>query len=110
MQTSFVDPVELVESLSRTKSQFQVFCSLRDLGDVALPAIRNGLKHKNWHVRHWSAICLKGHCDAKSLRSLLPLLTDPISKVRLWAVHSIYCESRQEIQYPTALKTMKTYR
>ena len=27
MQPNFVDPVELVDSFSRTKSRFQVFCN-----------------------------------------------------------------------------------
>ena len=32
------------------------------------------------------------HADDEALRGLIPLLHDPKSRVRLWAVHSISCD------------------
>ena len=86
------NPIDLVETFANSKERFEIYCELRDLGIKALPAIREGLNHENWHVRHWCAISLDRHCDEESLRNLVPLLNDPVSKVRLWAVHSICCE------------------
>ena len=36
---------------------------------------------------------LDRHADAKALEALIPLLRDPKSQVRLWAVHSISCDT-----------------
>ena len=38
--------------------------------------------------------------DAASLESLLPLLHDPVAKVRLWAVHSISCQHCKDHDNP----------
>ena len=43
-------------------------------------------------MRRWSAILLDQHADDEALHALVPLLRDPKSKVRLWAVHSISCD------------------
>ncbi|MEN8182693.1 MAG: HEAT repeat domain-containing protein [Myxococcota bacterium] len=51
-----------------------------------------GLRHGNWQVRRWCAIWLDHYADAESLHALLPLLRDPKSKVRLFAVHSVACD------------------
>ena len=38
-------------------------------------------------------ILLDNFADAESLHALLPLLDDPKADVRLWAVHSLSCET-----------------
>lgn len=43
-------------------------------------------------MRKWCAILLDHHADEEGLHALLPLLDDPKSDVRLWAVHSISCD------------------
>src|SRR5262249_4353558 len=86
------EPAELVESFADSRTRVQMLGALQALGAAALPAVRQGLKHQNWHVPHWCAIFLDRHRDVESLQSLLPLLHDPVSRVRLWAVHSISCE------------------
>ena len=78
----------------------QSLARLQALGSVALPAVREGLKHPDWHVRHWCAIYLDHHADPDSLRDLVPLLSDPVTKVRLWAVHSISCEGCKSHECP----------
>jgi len=89
---SHADPFDLVESFSNSKQRFSSFSQLVELGAEALPAIRNGLKHENWQIRRWSAICMDHVADSTSLADLLPLFHDCKSDVRRWAVHSIACD------------------
>ena len=87
-----VSPPQLVDSFVRSDTRFSAYTALVELGEAALPALREGLKHGNWQVRRWSAICLDQVADAEALADLVPLLRDPKSKVRLWAVHSLACD------------------
>ena len=85
---------ELVDALADSETRVPAYFELdRYYGGEAVPAIREGLGHGNWLVRKWSAMYLDHHADAKSLEALLPLLRDPKSQVRLWAVHSISCDT-----------------
>ena len=84
--------MQLVSSFASSKGRFEIYQALVSLGDAALPALRNGLKDENWIIRHWSAICLDRLADANALQDLIPLLHDPVDKVRLWAVHAIACD------------------
>jgi HEAT repeat protein len=87
------DPHELVARLaSDPRERGQAFEDLVALGVAARDAVREGLGHANWEVRRWCAIWLDRHADPESLRALVPLLRDPKSKVRLFAVHAIACE------------------
>ena len=86
------DPAALVAQFSDASLRVVTLFQLNALGDAALPAVRDGLKHPDWHVRHWCAIFLDRGADAETLRELIPLLTDPEPKVRLWAVHSMACQ------------------
>ena len=86
-------PAELVDDFARRPDRFGAYLALRELDrDQALPALKEGLKHAHWEVRRWSAILLDHHADDEALRALIPLLHDPKSRVRLWAVHSISCD------------------
>ncbi len=69
------------------------FLALCARGPEALPAVREGLKHANWHVRRWSAALADNFADSQTLHALVPLLQDPQAAVRVWAVHSLACET-----------------
>ncbi len=85
---------ELVTALADSKTRVPAYFELdHSFGSEALPAIRDGLRHGNWLVRKWSAMYLDHHADATSLDALVPLLRDPKNQVRLWAVHSISCDT-----------------
>lgn len=86
------DPTHLVASFGETTARFEVYTALQALGPSALPAVYAGLQHEDWHVRHWCAIYLDRNGEAASLSHLLPLLHDPVAKVRLWAVHGLACQ------------------
>ena len=86
------DPFELVACMERGDTRFPAYQALVSKGAEALPAIRQGLRHDDWQVRKWCAMCLDQVADGEALADLLPLLRDPKSDVRLWAVHSIACD------------------
>jgi HEAT repeat protein len=91
---------DLVHSLGESSAgspadstgRFEAYQALVSLGAAALPALREGLRNEDWQVRRWCAICLDQVADADALRDLVPLLRDPKSKVRLWAVHALACD------------------
>jgi HEAT repeat protein len=76
--------------------RFVSYKTLVEMGEAALPTLRAGLRSDSWQVRRWSAMCLDQVADADALRDLVPLLSDPHPKVRLWAVHSLACEHCKE--------------
>jgi len=86
-------PEELVQELTESDKRFPAYVALNEMGATALPAIKEGLKHGNWQVRRWCAMLLDHLADDDALHALVPLLRDPKSQVRLWAVHSISCEA-----------------
>ena len=90
------DPDALVGALVDPETRFPAYQQLVTLGAPALPAIRRGLGHESWQVRKWSAMCLDQVADEAALADLVPLLRDPKSDVRLWAVHSIACDHCKE--------------
>src|SRR5262245_30990692 len=84
---------ELVAEFADSNSRMAAFLALCARGPDALPAVREGLKHANWHIRRWCAALADNFADAETLHSLVPLLRDPKSPVRVWAVHSLSCET-----------------
>lgn len=86
-------PEELVEQFADASHRMAAFLALYARGRRALPAVRQGLAHPNWQVRRWSAIVADNVADAVTLRALIPLLRDPKAEVRVWAVHSLACET-----------------
>jgi hypothetical protein len=85
-------PEELVCEFANGQNRMPAFLALYSRGAAVLPAVRQGLQHANWHVRHWSAILADNFADDETLRALTPLLHDPRAEVRVWAVHSLSCE------------------
>jgi HEAT repeat protein len=87
------DARELVARLAADpRKRWDAMEQLLEQGPSARGAVLEGLRHANWEVRRWCAIWLDHHADPESLAALVPLLRDPKSKVRLFAVHSIACE------------------
>jgi HEAT repeat protein len=84
---------ELIAEFANGENRMAAFLALCARGAEVLPAVRQGLKHANWHVRRWSAAVADNFGDAETLYALLPLLHDPRPEVRVWAVHSLACET-----------------
>ena len=83
---------ELVDRLESSETRWPAWKRLEQLGSAAAPAVREGLRHGHWQVRKWCAAFLDHHADPETIPELLPLLHDPKSDVRLWAVHSLSCD------------------
>ena len=94
------DPYELLEMLRDDDVRWQAAEALRALGPAALPAVREGLGHANWQVRRACAIWFDHNGSPESLPLLIPLLHDPKSKVRLFAIHSLACDQCKEGENP----------
>jgi HEAT repeat protein len=62
------------------------------MGSEALPAVVEGLGHGDWRVRRGCLVYLDHHGDGPALERVVPLLRDPKSEVRLWAVHTLGCD------------------
>jgi HEAT repeat protein len=86
-------PEELVAEFAVSENRLPAFLSLYARGHAALPAVREGLRAANWQVRKWCALFIDNFADAETLHALVPLLRDPKAAVRVWAVHSLSCES-----------------
>ncbi len=98
---SRLDFQECVRQLGGTTAQRDAaWSALIEAGLAARGAVREGLGNANWQVRRWCAIWLDRHADPESLEALVPLLRDPKSQVRLFAVHSISCDRCREGENP----------
>ena len=82
----------LVEQLESSETRWPAWKRLEEIGSAAAPAVREGLRHGHWQIRKWCAAFLDHHADPETIPELLPLLHDPKSDVRLWAVHSLSCD------------------
>jgi HEAT repeat protein len=98
--TTHADPAVLVEQFSTSALRVETLHQLQALGEAAVPAVRAGLKHRDWHVRHWCAIFFDRGADPESLLELVPLLHDSEPQVRLWAIHSLSCEHCKDYACP----------
>lgn len=87
-----LDPRELVGRLAVKEERGGAWRQLVEIGLPAREAVREGLRHASWEVRRWCALWLDRHADRESLEALVPLLRDPKSKVRLFALHSLACD------------------
>jgi len=86
------DAPALVAQFADAEARWEAFLALLDLGPAGLPSVREGLQSEAWQVRRWCTIVLDHVADAATLEHLIPLLHDPKSNVRMWAVHSISCD------------------
>jgi hypothetical protein len=92
VEAATVEARTLVEQLEDGETRWPAWRRLQEMGAAAVPAIREGLRHGHWQVRKWCAGFLDHHSDPESIPELLPLLHDPKSDVRLFAVHSLSCD------------------
>jgi HEAT repeat protein len=86
-------PENLVAEFANGEHRMAAFLALYARGPQVLPAVRDGLKHSNWHIRRWSAALADNFADAETLHALVPLLDDAKAEVRVWAIHSLACET-----------------
>jgi HEAT repeat protein len=86
-------PDELVAEFANGQNRMPAFLALYSRGKQAVPAIRAGLSHSDSNIRRWCASLADNFADADLFRALVPLLNDPKAEVRVWAVHSLSCET-----------------
>jgi hypothetical protein len=87
------DPHDLVARLANEGERRDlVYAQLAEYGPEALDAVREGLRHGNPEVRRWCALWFDHNATPEALPELIPLLRDPKSKVRLFALHSLACD------------------
>jgi HEAT repeat protein len=86
-------PDELVAEFAHGQHRMPAFLALYSRGKEAVPAIRAGLTHSDWNIRRWCASLADNFADAELFQALIPLLNDPKAEVRVWAVHSLSCET-----------------
>jgi HEAT repeat protein len=94
------DARELVARLASDEEREDAARRLLACGPSAREAVLEGLRHGHWQVRRWCALWFDRHADAEALRALVPLLRDPKSKVRLFALHSLACEHCRGGEHP----------
>ena len=74
---------------------------LNELGPKARDAALEGLGHASWQVRRWCALFFDRHPDAEALEAMKPLLRDPKSQVRMFALHTLACDRCKEDRVST---------
>ncbi len=93
-----VDQLAYKENRSATIVNLVGAINARDLAKVKLEgaaktALINGLQHSNAKVRWWCLQLMDHIADASFIPAIVPILDDPIGKVRLHAVHALTCEA-----------------
>ena len=91
---------ELVSEFTNSENRMKVFFALYARGEEVLPVIRKGFQNADWQVRRWCALFADKFADSETLHALVPLLDDPKSQVRLWAVHALACETCKDGSNP----------
>ena len=84
-------PEMLVEELASTTG-WKAYIVLSKSGPEALTAIREGLRHGNWHVRKKCADLLDHLADERCMENLVQATRDPMGRVRGSAIHSLACQ------------------
>ena len=82
----------LVEQLAASDRRDDAWKRLNELGPAARSAVFEGLGHGNWEVRRWCAIWFDRNPDPEALEAMKPLLRDPKSQVRMFALHTLACD------------------
>jgi HEAT repeat protein len=82
----------LVTQLATHQERGGAWKRLNDLGPLARDAVLEGLGHANWEVRRWCAIWFDRNPDPEALEAMKPLLRDPKSQVRIFALHTLACD------------------
>ncbi len=82
---------ELVDAFASSR-WWEALQELSKLGSAALPAVKAGLLHGNWRVRRGCVVYFDHVAGLDALEQVIPLLHDPKSDVRRWAVHALACD------------------
>lgn len=93
----------LIDKLASTQGRNEAIVALvgainaRDLARVTLrpearAALIQGLQHPNAKVRWWCLQLMDHLADESFIPHILPLLDDPVGKVRRHAVHALTCD------------------
>jgi HEAT repeat protein len=82
---------ELVDAFAGSR-WWEALQELSALGTAALPAVKAGLLHGNWRVRRGCVVYFDHVAGLEALELVIPLLHDPKSDVRRWAVHALACD------------------
>ena len=101
--TETVNYTELVNKFAYKQERNDAIIALvgainaRDLAKVRLKpeakqALIDGLEHNNAKVRWWCLQLMDHLADASFIPYILPLLNDPVGKVRKHAVHALTCD------------------
>ena len=94
---------ELVNQLAYKEGRNETIIALvgainaRDLAKITLEAeakaaLIQGLQHENAKVRWWCLQRMDHLADESFIPAILPLLDDPVGKVRRHAVHALTCD------------------
>lgn len=97
------DYAEMVNRLAHKEGRNETIVALvgainaRDLATVTLKpaakeALIQGLQHENTKVRWWCLQLMDHLADESFIPSILPLLEDPVGKVRRHAIHALTCD------------------
>ena len=103
MMSTATNYSNLVDKFAFTQGRNEAIVALvgainaRDLARVTLKpeaklALIAGLEHPNAKVRWWCLQLMDHLADASFIPSILPLLNDPVGKVRKHAVHALTCD------------------
>ncbi len=107
---------ELVDQLADKENRNETIIALvgainaRDLAQVTLEpeakaALIQGLQHGNAKVRWWCLQLMDHLADESFIPAILPLLDDPVGKVRRHAVHALTCDVCKPDRCGLALST-----
>lgn len=91
-ETAEVEARTLVEQLGVGAARGGAWKRLNELGPGARDAVFEGLGHGSWEVRRWCAIWFDRNPDPEALEAMKPLLRDPKSQVRMFALHTLACD------------------
>jgi hypothetical protein len=75
------------------------------LRDAAFGALVKGLEHSNPKVRWWCLQLFDHVGDERCVPHIVPLLEDPVPRVRRHALHALECEACK--QSPQAIQAIK---
>jgi len=82
------------------------------VSEASLQALIDGLRHPNPQVRWW-CVQLLDHCsDSRAIDAIVPMLDDPVPRVRRNAAHALSCAACKPAWCgglpPAAVRTLET--
>lgn len=93
---TLADYASWVEHLGITYRAKEALRQLMAAGELATPAVRQGLQHPNPAVRVGCCQVLDHFLDESALPELIENLAHPDEEVRAWALHALACDKCKE--------------